>query len=38
MQKVKANKNLKKIKNTENPVEPGDAPRLGFGHRKVYLL
>jgi hypothetical protein len=22
----------------QEPVEPGDAPRLGFGHRKVYLL
>jgi hypothetical protein len=24
--------------NKQEPVEPGDAPRIGFGHRKVYLL
>jgi hypothetical protein len=22
----------------QEPVEPGDAPGIGFGHRKVYLL
>jgi hypothetical protein len=22
----------------QEPVEPGDAPRIGYGHRKVYLL
>jgi hypothetical protein len=25
-------------KKKQEPVEPGDAPRIGFGHRKVYLL
>jgi hypothetical protein len=22
----------------KEPIEPGDAPRIGFEHRKVYLL
>jgi hypothetical protein len=29
---------IKHLKTKQEPFEPGDAPRIGFGHRKVYLL